>query len=208
MSAGIVAEVARSRGALLAPLTVEQYRAMMRAGILREGASIELIDGLLVSKDRRDSRSPGMTVGARHSYSVRQMDRTLTRLAEGFGFHVRSQQPVTLTEIDEPEPDASVVRGSINDYRERHPGPEDVVLVVEVADSSLTFDRTTKQRLYSIAGIPAYSVVDLTANRIECYSLPNAGEGRYESVVRYGTGDAVPFMIGSQELELSVSDIL
>ena len=125
-----------------------------------------------------------MTVGTRHSYCVRKIDRALTSLMEGYAFHVSSQQPVTLTEIDEPEPDAAIVRGSLEDYREHHPGPEDIVVVVEVSDSSLTLDRTTKQRLYSVAGIPAYWIVDLTTNQIDVYERPNPQQERYESVVR------------------------
>lgn len=208
MTTALVREIAESLDVLLEPLTVEQYHTMLTTGILREGAPIELIDGLLVQKDRRDAGSPGMTVGTRHSYCVRKIDLALAALNHGCLAHVASQQPVTLTTINEPEPDAAIIRGTLDQYREQHPGPDDVLLVVEVSDRSLSLDRTTKQRLYAVAGIPSYWIVDLKTNQIEVYEQPNAQQERYESVARYGIDDIVRFTVGSQALELQVRDVL
>jgi hypothetical protein len=208
MSAGIIEQVARDSGAVLSPLTVQQYEAMMEAGILQEGAPIELIDGLLVHKDRRDGGSPGKTIGTLHAHGVVQFTNALAALLQGSHFHVRSQQPVTLSEIDQPEPDVLVAKGTAKDYRAHHPGPTEISLVIEVADSSLTYDRTTKQRLYAVAGIPAYWIVDLTQSRIEVYERPNPQQERYESAVGYGIGDVVTFTIGSQALGLRVGEVL
>lgn len=208
MSAGIIERVARDSGAVLSPLTVQQYESMLKAGIIKECAPIELVDGLLVHKDRRDSRSPGMTIGTLHALSVVQCANGLALILPHASFHVRSQQPVTLGNIDQPEPDVVVAKGAPGDYRSHHPGPADIALVIEVADSSLTYDRTTKQRLYAVAGIPQYWIVDLTTNRIEVYERPNPQQERYESVVGYGKGDVVPFMVGVQALELAVGDVV
>src|SRR5262245_44820207 len=100
MSAGIIEQFARNSGAWLAPLNVQQYEAMMQAGILKEGAPIELIDGLLVHKDRRDSGSPGMTIGQRHIRAVKKLNRIFQGLLGGHRLHIHSQQPFTLTELD------------------------------------------------------------------------------------------------------------
>lgn len=208
MSAGIIEQVARDSGAVLSPLTVQQYEKMIEIGILPEGAPIELVDGLLVRKDRRDAVSPSMTVGTRHSSAVKMLALLLPKLLDEHAFHVQSQQPVTLSGMDQPEPDVAVIRGMVSNFTSHHPGPADVVLVIEVADSSLTYDRTTRHRLYAVAGIPLYWIVDLRQNRIEVYERPNPQQERYESVVGYGMGNAVPFTIGSQSLELNVGDVL
>jgi len=208
MTTALVRDIAESHDLFLEPLTVEQYHAMMKAGILREGAPIELIDGLLVQKDRRDARNPTMTVGTLHSLAVTKLAHILSTLIAGHPFHVRSQQPATVSEVDEPEPDIAVVHGAFDDFRARHPGPADVALVIEVADSSLTYDRTTKQRLYAVAGIPQYWIVDLTTNQIEVYERPNPSREQYESAARFRAGDIATFTIGSHPLVLKVGDIL
>lgn len=208
MTTALVREIAESLDVLLEPLTVEQYHTMLTTGILREGAPIELIDGLLVQKDRRDAGSPGMTVGTLHSLAVSKLAYILSILIGGQALHVRPQQPVTLSEVDQPEPDVAVVHGSFEDYRESHPGPADIALVIEVADSSLTIDRTSKQRLYAVAGIPYYWIVDLKANQVEVYERPSPQQERYETVARYGIDDVVRFTVGAQGLELKVRDVL
>lgn len=208
MSTTLVSEIAASHDVFLEPLTVHQYHAMMKAGILTEGAPVELIDGLLVHKDRRDAGSPNTTVGTLHSSTVTKLAHALAALLAGQPFHVRTQQPATLSGSDEPEPDIAVVRGTLDDFRTHHPGPAEVMLVVEVADSSLSYDRTTKRSMYAQSGIPEYWIVDLTKQRLEVCERPNTLQERYESVVSYGASDVVRFTIGALSLELSVADVL
>ena len=93
-----------------------------------------------------------------------------TRLSQLW--YVRIQAPITLSD-GEPEPDLALVRGDRRDYLQHHPGPGDVVLVVEVADTSLARDRGIKKQTYAHAGIPAYWIVNLLERQIEVYTEPS-----------------------------------
>jgi Uma2 family endonuclease len=147
---------------LVLRLSVEQYHEMLRAGILTDGDPVELLDGWLVAK---------MNKNPPHSTVTVLLNEILLGACPA-GWHVRSEQPVTLA-ASEPEPDLVVVRGSARDYPDRHPSPQDVALVVEVADVSLNRDQTTKKRLYAEAGIPVYWIVNLLENRLEVYTAPS-----------------------------------
>lgn len=171
----------------LAPLTVEQYEAMIAQGILPEGEPIELIDGLLVAKDRAAAGEDPMTAGPGHQLAVKKLTRLAPRF-ESLGCHLSIQGPIRLPPRDEPEPDAAVVAGAPEDYAERHPGPAEVWAVVEVSDSSLARDRTTKRRVYAAAGVAQYVIVNLVDRCVEVHEVPIPAEGRYARgpVVRRG----------------------
>ncbi len=139
----ILEQIAAGQGPAIMPLSVEQYHQMIANDILREGDSIELIDGILVRKDRADEGGDPMSHGPRHAFSVKRLQR-LFREVEGRGYHLHSQLPVTLGGIQEPEPDLALVRGREEDYERRHPAAADLAAIMEVSDSSLTWDRTTK----------------------------------------------------------------
>jgi hypothetical protein len=208
MSAAVIDELAKGSTAVFAPITVQQYHAMISAGILHEGAPIELIDGLLVQKDRRDKGGSINMVGPRHATTVQKVKRALDATIVGVAFHARSQLPVTLSGLGEPEPDGAVVGGSLDDYANHHPGPADVPLVIEVSDSSLGYDRTTKQRLYAIACIPVYWIVNLQDDVIEVYETPLPDQGRYQTCVTYRDGDEITRRLAGREFRLDVRDIL
>lgn len=166
------------RPPLLLRLTVAQYRNMIASGILAEGEPYELLDGVIVRKDRSAGGADPMTVGYEHALVVKRLaalDAKLGRL----GCHIQTQQPITIPPSNEPEPDAAVVLGTPNDYRGRHPGAADVTCVIEVADSSLTMDRTTKLAVYARAGIPTYMIVNLVGRTIEVNTEPARRAGRY-----------------------------
>src|SRR5205807_2445698 len=129
-------------------------------------------------KDRADKGGEAMSHGPRHAFSVKRLQRPFRQLEE-HSYHLHSQLPVTLGGIQEPEPDLALVRGREQDYERRHPGPEDIVAIMEVSDSSLTLDRSTKQRLYASAAIPIYWIVNLVDNQIEVYGDPQTTEGKY-----------------------------
>jgi Uma2 family endonuclease len=115
---------------------------------------------------------------------------------------------VTLSARDEPEPDLAVVKGPPEAYLGRHPGPEDVLAIVEVADSSVDFDRTSKQRLYSAAGIATYWIVNIPEDRIEVFDAPRRDERRYsnrQDVNREETGRLV---LPAGALEVTAAAIL
>jgi Uma2 family endonuclease len=172
-------------------LTVAQYHAMAKAGILGEDEPVELLEGWLVRK---------MTKYPPHTLATR-----LTRRAvEGIlppGWFVDSQEPVTTSE-SEPEPDVLVVRGDLRDFGERHPGPEEVALLVEVADSSLQYDRGTKKRIYARARIPVYWIVNLIERQVEVYTEPSGPRKRpdYRRHVNYGEAEEVPVLLDGVEV--------
>jgi Uma2 family endonuclease len=200
----ILEQMAIGKAPYSVPLTVDQYHEMIATGILREGDSIELIDGILVRKDRSARGSNPMSHEPSHASGVQALLRRLCPVEER-GFHLRGQLPVTLGTMREPEPDLALVRGPEEQYRDQHPGPRDIVALVEVSDSSLTFDRTTKQRLYASAAIPIYWIVNL----VEVYQDPQPAEGRYARRTDYLRGQTVTLTLGPDlEVNVAVAELL
>ena len=144
-------------------LSVDDYHAMERAGILTEDVAVELLEGWLVQK---------MTKYPRHDVSLGCTADALAALA-GSGWHVRSQGAVT-TRDSEPEPDVVLVRGQRRDFTEKHPGPDDVAILVEISESSLSRDRNWKKRIYAAAGFPVYWIVNLIDDCVEVFTDPSA----------------------------------
>ncbi len=178
MTATLLERAKDNLGTHIFPITVDAYHSMMDSGILREGDPIELLDGIIVLKDRRDHPESQSMVGLRHVNAVDQLDDVLRRV-ESLGCFRRLQNPVTLATTQEPEPDGVVIRGKQADFAARHPGPRDIALVVEVANSSLSSDRTTKQAIYAAAGIPVYWIVNLIDDILEVYTQPRTEERSY-----------------------------
>jgi Uma2 family endonuclease len=146
---------------------------MIDAGIVGPEDRVELLDGLLVAREPQ---------GARHAAVVAHIHSVLVK-AFGRGFHVREEKPVALDEVSEPEPDIVVVPGRPLDYLGEHPTRP--VLLVEVAETSLAFDRRRKGALYARAGLGDYWVVNLRARVLEVYREPVIvvdDEWRYDSV--------------------------
>ncbi len=157
--------------------TVEEYYRMAEAGILGEDDRVELLDGEIVQM------SP---IGSRHAGTV---DRLGEALRQGAGTQavVRVQNPIRLSETSEPQPDLCLLRPRADYYTGRHPGPDDVLLVIEVADASLRYDRDVKIPAYARAGVPEVWLFDLTGRRIYAYREPS-GDG-YRSVTELKAGD-------------------
>jgi Uma2 family endonuclease len=156
---------------------VDEYHRLIEFGLLQEGAPIELIEGILVYKDRGEGGRP-MTYGPRNATCVRRLAALDSRFS-GHGYHLRTQLPITIEPDHEPEPDGALVRGNDGSYRERHPGPQDCRLVIEVAETSLERDRQIKQKVYATAGIPEYWIVNLRSNTVEVYEQPDAQSSEY-----------------------------
>lgn len=181
-------------------LTVEQYHEMYRNGILTEDDRVELLEGWLV---------PKMTKSPRHSTVIWLLRAALERLVPA-GWYVDSQDVTTL-EDSEPEPDIVVVRGDRRQYRDRHPSPQDLTLLVEVADTSLHRDRGSKKRLYARAGVREYWIVNLPEGRLEVYTAPSgpAEEPDYGRRQDYTLSDTVPLVLDGREVgRLAVRDWL
>jgi len=142
--------------------TADEYHRMAEAGVLREDDHVELVDGEIVE----------MTpIGSRHAACVDRLTLLVQRCAEGRGI-LRVQGPIRLDAHSEPEPDLAVLRGRTDFYASAHPGPGDVLLVVEVSDASLAYDRDIKVGLYARAGIPETWLVDLQNERVDVFSQP------------------------------------
>lgn len=146
-------------------MPVERYQEMVQSGALGADDRIELLEGVLVEK---------MPKSPLHVYSTRVTMRLLNAMIPS-GWHLRSQDPVTLTD-SEPEPDLMVVRGDGHEYLNRHPHGSEIGLVVEVADSSLRRDRGIKKRIYARAGIPVYWLIDLNSRTVEVYTGPQGSD--------------------------------
>jgi Uma2 family endonuclease len=151
-------------------LSLSRYEAMGKTGLLTPADRVELLDGLLVEK---------MTEGPRHATTKHRVYKAL-EAALPEGWHARMENPVRLPrprrKPSEPEPDVSVLRGPLDAYDHRHPGPDDTALVVEVADSSLGADLKGLAR-YARHRIPCVWIVNLPEEHIEVYSAP-AGRGK------------------------------
>ena len=193
----------RTRPAVV-PLSVEQYHSMRETGILEEDAAVELIDGLLVYKDRGGA----VPVSPLHTFVTHRLTRVGPALEER-GCHLRLESPITLPPSHEPEPDGAVVQGPPEDYLERHPGPGDVSCVIEVSDSSLRNDRTTKQGIYAAAGISQFIIVNLVESRVEVHEEPNVAEKCYGVVRVLHRGDTISLHVpGEGTLGVAVADWL
>lgn len=180
--------------------TVDQYHAMIAAGILTDDDPVELLGGWLVQKMTQKPAHPVAVDLAREAFANRLSRR----------WYVRTQAPITLPE-GEPEPDLARVRGALRDYLQHDPGPGDVLLVVEVADTSLARDRGVKKQLYAQAGIPAYWIINLIEGHIEVYADPMgaAEPPDYGQRRDYGPGDEVPVILDGVEVgRIPVRDLL
>lgn len=140
-------------------MTRKRYERLVDAGTFGENDRVELLDGLLVAREPQ---------GSLHAMAV-VLARTALERAFGRRYHVREEKPVALDDLSEPEPDVVVVRGGPRDYRTH---PSSPVLVVEVADSSLAFDRLRKGGVYARAGVADYWVVNLVDDVLEVYREP------------------------------------
>jgi len=181
------------------PITVEQYDRMIEAGIIGEHDRVELIEGRLVPKMGR--KRPHVQAGKR---SFRALSRILAP-----GWHVAKEDPIVVSDLSKPEPDLSIVRGDLDDYDDRDVSASDLALVVEIAQWSLTDDRTVMARIYAASGIPVYWIINLGDYLVEVYSHPDRYSGRYTSHVDYKLGENVPVVIEGREIaRVAVADLL
>ena len=178
-------------------LTVEQYEAMVDSGIFTGRDKVQLINGYLVAK---------MTQNTPHA-TADDLCGDLLNCVIPPGWYVRVAKPIRLpAESSELEPDRCVVRGSIRDYSAQHPGPADLALVVQVADSSLDDDRMQAD-IYGRAGIPVYWIINLIDRQVEVYSNP--GPSGYQLLEVFVPPHVLTVMIDGVEVgEIPVAEIL
>lgn len=144
--------------------TVEEYYRMGETGILAADARVELLEGQIIDM---------LPIGPFHS-SVGSRLHDLFAMAGGVRWHVRSQYPIHLSARSEPQPDIALVKPRQDYYQNAHPTPADVFLLVEVADSSLKFDREEKSPAYARAGIAEFWIINLLDKVVEVYREPSS----------------------------------
>lgn len=143
--------------------TVQDYHRMSEFGILAPDERTELINGQIVLMAAK---------GTPHVLALRLLAKVLDALLNGLPVFVSTQDPIQLDDFSEPEPDLAVVHGTVLDYADRHPRPEDLDLVVEVADSTLRQDCEIKDKVYAQAKIADYWVVDLKNRQLHVFRDP------------------------------------
>jgi Uma2 family endonuclease len=172
--------------------TAGEYVSLAEAGLLGEGRT-ELIDGEI------------LTMSPQSLPHVRAVNRVLRVLARGFGLdRLHSQGTTQLSDRDMPEPDLAVLARSLDDL-EALPGPDDLLLVVEVSLSSLLADRTTKAGLYARSGIPEFWIVNLRDREVEVYREPSS-DG-YREVRRLTVGQGFR-PLACPELDVRVDELV
>ncbi len=145
--------------------TANEYRQMSELGILDANDRTELIEGQILVMAAK---------GTPHVLGLRLLAVALDTLLENQPFFVSTQDPIQLNDFSEPEPDLAIVRGTALDYADRHPDSNDLVLVVEVADSTLKYDCEVKDKLYAQSGIEDYWVLDVKDRKLHIFRNPTA----------------------------------
>jgi Uma2 family endonuclease len=175
--------------------SVDDYYRMADAGVFPIDARVELIDGEVIEM---------CPIGNRHAGCVNRLGMILTRSVSDFAI-VAIQNPVRLNDFSEPQPDIALLKPRADYYSNSHPTPADVLLIIEVADTSVNFDRRVKLPLYACAGIPETWVMVLPKDQIEVHSQPI--NGKYQKVQRLKRGKALvsPTVAG---LHFKVADLL
>lgn len=180
--------------------TYTEFENAWKQGIFRPDERLELIEGEIVEKMPQDSG---------HAAGIGACEEELKQVFPS-GYWIRIQMPLLVSAGSAPEPDLAVVRGSWRDYRDSH--PTTAVLVVEVAETSLTYDRTTKAELYARAGVTEYWILDLTHRLLEVYRQPapvsnQALSPTYQFVVSYSSGQTV-VPLATSGRDIAVADLL
>lgn len=175
-------------------LTVEQYRRMGEAGILHEDDRVELIDGELIRM---------APTGSLHGGLVSRLTRLLVERSAGRAV-VSPQNPLILSEVTEPQPDLAVLRWRADDYMSRVPTAADALLVIEVADFTLRYDRDHKLRFYSDSGVPEVWIVDARGRRALRFLEP--GEQGYRVVATLVAGHTLE-CAGLPALRIGVDEL-
>jgi Uma2 family endonuclease len=175
-------------------LNINQYHQMIEHGIFTENDKIELIKGELISM------SP---VGIKHAFVVR---RLTALLSQKFGDRsiIDIQNPILLDDNSEPEPDVVVLKPRDDFYQFQLPRPDDLLLIIEVSDTTLKYDRTVKIPLYSEAKIREIWIIDINSECVEIYRYANT-EG-YDQMQRYRLGETLS-ILAFPDLSLTVNDI-
>ena len=156
--------------------TVSEFERMGETGVFAPEARVELIEGEIIEM------SP---TGSRHAACVNLLSRILNQQVSADAI-VSTQNPIRLSDLSEPQPDVAILKFRDDYYREAHPGPEDVLLVIEVAETTVHYDRHTKMPLYARAGIPEALLFNLPDDRLEYFTQPETGVYQLNRIINRG----------------------
>jgi len=173
---------------------------MGEVGILKEDERVELIDGIITKMN---------PIGSEHAGCVKKLNRLFSSVLSPADATIGVQDPIVLDDGTEPEPDLTLLKPRADAYANAHPRPADVLLVVEVADTTIEEDRTVKLPRYAAAGIPEVWLVNIPDLRIEVYQTPvgTEADAGYKIRVEYRPGETLsPGMFPN--VRVGVSDIL
>jgi Uma2 family endonuclease len=173
--------------------TVADFHRMGEAGILNEDSRVELIDGELIEM---------APIGPKHASIVDLLSNCLSRQIDADKL-LRTQNPIVLDRFGEVQPDIAIVRK--RSYFDAHPGPEDALLLIEVSDRTIGYDRDTKIPRYAAHGIPEVWIVSVAERWIEIYREPQPSAQRYENIKRIDHGELSVLLV--PEVMLALSDL-
>jgi Uma2 family endonuclease len=174
--------------------SVNDYHRMGEAGILNEDSRAELIEGDIIKM---------APIGSSHSGTINKLDRILNRQAGNLVVSV--QNPVRLDRHNEPEPDVALLVEKADSFSSAHPGPADVLLLIEVSDTSADYDRNVKVPLYARSRISEVWLIDLKAKLVELYREPS-GEA-YQRLLQPAP-DEVISPEAAPQIKVNLADIL
>lgn len=169
-------------------LTADDYYKMGNAGIFTENDRVELIEGEIIDM---------VPIGSQHAYLLNKLNRIFSKQILETTL-VRIQDPLRLNHHNEPEPDLVIVTNK--NYSSHHPGPEDTLLVIEVADSSLAYDLEIKTSLYARHNIPEVWVINLNDKKIHTFQKPH--DGTYQQQSTCDTGTISPIQVSDLVLDI------
>lgn len=185
----------RRRQMVRYPISLDEYERMIKAGVFDPNARIELIEGELIAI---------APIGDRHAGCVARLTRLLINLVGDMAI-VWVQNPVRTGDRSAPQPDLALLKPRDDFYMTGRPNPQDTLLIIEVSDSTLAYDRGAKLRLYSKQGISEYWIINLQRNVIEVYTSPSGDRYSQTRHVRRGETLSLP---GELEGIVAVDDVL
>lgn len=172
-------------------INVSEYHGMAEAGILKPQDKVELIHGEILEM------SP---IGSKHAAIVVKLNKLFNHIISDDQL-ISIQNPICINDLNEPEPDISVLKAKADFYAESHPKGTDTLLVIEVSDSTLSYDKEIKLPLYATGGVPEYWIINLQKNEIEVHRSPEGDV--YKRIQIAQQGDTIELMFNNQSIEVN-----
>ena len=173
------------------PISVVAYQKMAETGILSFDARVELIEGEIIDM---------APIGSKHASYVNRLNRTLVR-AVGDAALVSVQNPIILGDLSEPEPDFALLKAKDNDYEDLLPSAEDILLLIEISDTTVNYDMKIKAPLYARFHIPEFWLINIQKMSVTIYQKPMQGLYTVVNTHRLPT-KVPPLLLPNSQLEL------